>query len=40
MPPAKLAADFPVVVSLREQSAVRLGLGDRTAIMPVYRRVC
>jgi hypothetical protein len=39
MPPKELIVAYPVGPSLREQAAIRMGLGDRTAIILMYRRV-
>jgi hypothetical protein len=39
MPPKALVVAHPVGPSLREQAAVRMGLGDRTGIVLMYKRV-
>jgi hypothetical protein len=39
MPPKALVVDYPVGRSLREQAAIRMGLGDRTGIILMYKRV-
>jgi hypothetical protein len=39
MPPKALIADYPVGPSLREQAAIRMGLGDHTGIVLMYKRV-
>lgn len=39
MPPKPLVVPYPVGPSLREQAAVRMGLGDHTGIILMYKRV-
>jgi hypothetical protein len=39
MPPKALVVDYPVGPSLRQQGAIRMGLGDRTGIILMYKRV-
>lgn len=39
MPPTDLVVDYPVGPTLREQAGIRLGLGDRTGILLLYKRV-
>jgi hypothetical protein len=39
MPPASLVVDYPVGPLLRQQAAIRMGLGDRSGMILMYMRV-